>query len=257
MNTSRAAAEAVRARWPNAKILIPWGNPLFIVPLLRAGFPKHLIDGSGLDMIGFERLPEQQLHQASTHRLYILLNEYRKFGLDKPLLPYVEGTFVPTEPGAVTWDEQADLYHRWNLVSLAYGIKRFYSGWFAFDCGDYYGAEHYGGCGIQRRIPYADPKPAYAHYATMTRALDQANFDRWIPTGSLTTYCLRFTHDTQRYLGDMSVTVVKDPGRRAGNQAPRAGPRTQAHAVVYGAQAWPAGCHSRPRQRLGLMGEST
>ena len=197
MNTSRAAAEAVRAKWPNAKILIPWGDPLFIVPLLRAGFPKHLIDGSGLDMIGFERLPEQQLHQASTHRLYILLNEYRKFGLDKPLLPYVEGTFVPTEPGAVTWDEQADLYHRWNLISLAYGIKRFYSGWFAFDCGDYYGAEHYGGCGIQRRIPYADPKPAYAHYATMTRALDQANFDRWIPTGSLTTYCLRFTHDTR------------------------------------------------------------
>ena len=197
MNTSRAAAEAVRDEWPNAKILIPWGDPLFIVPLLRAGFPEHLIDGSGLDMIGFERLPEQQLHQMSTHRLYILLNEYRKFGMDDPLLPYIEGTFVPTEPGAVTWDEQADLYHRWSLISLAYGIERFYSGWFAFDCGDYYGAEHYGGCGIQRRIPYADPKPAYAHFATMTRALDQANFDKWIPTGSLTTYCLRFTHDTR------------------------------------------------------------
>ena len=197
MNTSRAAAEAVRAEWPNAKILIPWGDPLFVVPLLRAGFPRHLIDGSALDMIGFERLPEQQLHQMSTHRLYILLNEYRKFGMDKPLLPYVEGTFVPTEPGAVTWDEQADLYHRWSLISLAYGIERFYSGWFAFDCGNYYGAEHYGGCGIQRRIPYADPKPAYAHFATMTRALDQASFDKWTPTGSLTTYCLRFIHATR------------------------------------------------------------
>jgi len=191
-NTSKAAAEAVRETWPDAKILIPWGDPLFVVPLLREGFPKELIDGSGLDMVGFERLPEQQLHQMSTHRLYMLKEEYRRFGMKDPLLPYVEGVFVPTEPGAVTWDEQANLYHRWALISLAYGIERFYSGWFAFDACDYYGAEHYGGCGIQRRIPYCDPKPAYAHYATMTRALDRAEFEKWLPTWSLSTYCLKF-----------------------------------------------------------------
>ena len=191
-NTAKVAAEATREAFPDAKILIPWGDPLYIVPFLRKGFPKHLIDGSALDMIGFERLPEQQLHQQSTHRLYILKNEYRKYGMDDPLLPYVEGTFVPTEPGAVTWQEQAERYHRWSLISLAYGIEQFYSGWFAFDCGNYYGAEHYGGCGIQRRLPYADPKPAYAHFATMTRMLDGATFNRWLPTGSLTTYCLEF-----------------------------------------------------------------
>ncbi|MDP7252888.1 MAG: hypothetical protein QGF00_25015 [Planctomycetota bacterium] len=191
-NTSIAAAEAVRKEWPDAKILIPWGDPGFIWPLLRSGFPKHLIDGSGLDMIGFERLPEQQIHQQSNHRLYILREEYRKFGMKKPFLPYVEGTFVPTEPGACTWDEQANLYHRWTILSLAYGITHFYSGWFAFDCGNYYGAEHYGGCGIQRRIPYADPKPAYAHYATMTRMLDHSKFEKWLPTGSHSTYCLKF-----------------------------------------------------------------
>ena len=192
-NTAKAAAEGVHREWPDAKILIPWGDPLFVLPLLRAGFPRHLIDGSGLDMIGFERLPEQQLHQQSTHRLYILREEYRKFGMDNPFLPYVEGIFVPTEPGACTWEGQAVRYHRWSLISLAYGITHFFSGWFAFDCGDYYGAEHYGGCGIQRRIPYADAKPAYAHFATMTRMLDRSTFDRWIPTGSLTTYCLRFS----------------------------------------------------------------
>jgi len=75
---------------------------------------------------------------------------------------------------------------------MAYGVDRFYSGWFAYDAGSYYGAEHYGGCGIQRRIPYNDPKPAYAAFATMTDKLDQANFDGWMKTGSLTTYCLRF-----------------------------------------------------------------
>lgn len=194
-NTSKAAAEAVRTTWPKAKIIIPWGDPLFIVPLLRAGFPKSLIDGSGLDMVGFERLPEQQLYQQSTHRLYLLKEEYRKFGEPNPFLPYVEGVFVPTEPGACTWRGQADRYHRWALISLAYGITHFYSGWFAFDCGNYYGAEHYGGCGIQRRIPYCDPKPAYATYATMTRMLDRAKFDRWLPTGSLSTFCLRFTRE--------------------------------------------------------------
>jgi hypothetical protein len=71
-------------------------------------------------------------------------------------------------------------------------VNRFYAGWFAFDCGNYYGSEHYGGCGIQRRIPYCDPKPAYAAYATMTDRLDQANFKDWLKTGSLTTYCLHF-----------------------------------------------------------------
>ena len=78
----------------------------------------ELIDGSGLDMIGFERLPEQQIHQMSTHRLYFLREEYRKYGMPEPLIAYLEGIFVPTEPGACTWQEQADMYHRWTLLSL-------------------------------------------------------------------------------------------------------------------------------------------
>ncbi|MCX7706002.1 MAG: hypothetical protein N2115_07095, partial [bacterium] len=190
--TAKCAAEAIRQTWPDLKILIPWGDPLFVVPLLRAGFPKNLIDGSGLDICGFERLPEQQLHQISVHRLYVLKKEYEKFGKPDPDLRYCEGIFVPTEIGACSWEEQMNIYNRWALISIAYGVKKFYSGWFTFDCGNYYGAEHYGGCGIFRRIPYCDPKPAYAAYATMTDKLNEAEFERWIPTGSLTTYCLKF-----------------------------------------------------------------
>ncbi|HJT77961.1 MAG TPA: hypothetical protein VJ739_12230 [Gemmataceae bacterium] len=190
--TAKCAAEAIRRQWPDLKILVPWGDALFVPPLLRAGFPRNLIDGSGIDTPGFERLPEMQLHQIAVHRLYELRKEYEKAGIPKPRLQYCEGIFVPTEPGAVSYREQMDLYNRWTLLSMAYGVERFYSGWFAFDCGNYYGSEHYGGCGIQRRIPYCDPKPAYAAYATMTDKLDQANFDGWLPTGSLTTYCLRF-----------------------------------------------------------------
>ena len=190
--TARCAAEAVRRKWPDLKVLVPWGDPLFVPPLLRAGFPKSLIDGSGLDNPGFERLPEMQLHQICLHRLYELKKEYARAGIDEPRLQYVEGIFVPTEVGSVSYREQMDLYNRWTLLSMAYGVTRFYSGWFAFDCGNYYGSEHYGGCGIQRRIPYCDPKPAYAAYATMTDKLNEANFDGWLATGSLTNYCLRF-----------------------------------------------------------------
>ena len=191
-NTARIAAEVAREHFPDLKILIPWGDPGFVWPLLRAGFPKELIDGSGLDNPGFERLPEMQLHQVALHRLYTTLKEYEQAGIADPSLPYCEGTFVPTEPGAVTYREQMDLYQRWALISMAYGITEFYSGWFDFDNGDYFGAEHYGGCGIRRRIPYCDPKPAYAAHATMTDQLAAANFDAWMPTGSLTTFCLRF-----------------------------------------------------------------
>lgn len=211
---AEAGAKAIREAFPDIKILIPWGDPLFVVPLLREGFPPELIDGSGLDICGFERLPEQQLHQISIHRIYQLRQEFAKIGIDDPFIPYNEGIFVPTEPGAVSWRDQMDIYHRWTLISMAYGVDRIYSGWFAFDCGDYYGAEHYGGCGIQRRIPYCDPKPAYAAYATMTDRLNEANFEDWLPTGSLTTYALRFrgprgpVHTFWTIRGKRPVTLI-------------------------------------------------
>ncbi len=151
-----------------------------------------MIDGSGLDVCGFERLPEQQLHQVSVHRLYELRTEYAKAGIPNPQLQTCEGIFVPTEPTCGSWRDQMDIYNRWTLLCMGYGVTRFYSGWFAFDCGSWYGAEQYGGCGIQRRIPYCDPKPGYAAFAAMTDKLDQANFDGWLKTGSLSTYCLRF-----------------------------------------------------------------
>lgn len=195
---AKAAAEALRKALPGVPILIPWGDPLFVVPLLRAGYPKELIDGVGIDIAGFERLPEQQLHHGAIHRLYEMTEEFRKFGLADPLFWYMEGIFVPTEPGGCTWREQSNIYDRWALISMAYGIDRFYSGWFAFDCGDWYGTQHYGGCGIQRRIPYCNPKPAYASYATMTRMLEYTHFEKWLPTGSQSTYCLKFSRPKEK-----------------------------------------------------------
>lgn len=196
--TATQAAAAARAGKPGVKVLVPWGDPGFVWPLLRAGLSKRAVDGSGLDVAGFERMPERQLHEQSLHRLYWVRKEYEKAGIREPDLRFVEGIFVPTEPGAVSWREQMDIYHRWSLLSMAYGVKRFYSGWYAFDSSDGYGAEHYGGCGIQTRIPYAAPKPAYAAFATMTDRLNEANFDGWLPTGSTSTFALRFARPDSR-----------------------------------------------------------
>ena len=211
VNTSRLAAEAIRRELPELKILIPWGDPGFVWALLRNGMPKELIDGSGVDTPGFERIPERQLHEQSVHRLYTLTKEFEKAGIKNPRLQFCEGLFVPTEPGAVSWREQMDIYNRWSLISMGYGVDRFYSGWFAFDCGSYYGAEHYGGCGIQRRIPFCDPKPAYAAFATMTDKLNDANFDKWLPTGSLTTYCMTFKHESRGQIATLWTLRGKRP----------------------------------------------
>ena len=53
LRSAQYAAEAVRKEFPDLKVLIPWGDALFAVPLLRAGFPKNLIDGSGHRHTGF------------------------------------------------------------------------------------------------------------------------------------------------------------------------------------------------------------
>ena len=189
---AEAVAKRLRAEFPDMKLYLPWGDPMFAIYMLREGYDPDLMDGSGIDSPNFERLPEQQLRQISTHRLYLLNEELKRLGATDKEHLYCEGIFVPTEPGACTWREQMDIHLRWYLISLAYGVDRFYSGAFAFDCGDYYGAEHYGGCGIFNRVPYYNPKPTYTAYATMTEVLRGSEFDGWVPTGSPSAYCLRF-----------------------------------------------------------------
>jgi len=189
---AEAVAKRLRKEFPHLKLYLPWGDPMFAIYMLREGYDPDLMDGSGIDIPNFERLPEQQLRQVSIHRLYLLNEELRRLGAKGKEHLYCEGIFVPTEPGSCTWREQMDIHLRWYLISLAYGVNRFYSGAFAFDCGNYYGAEHYGGCGIINRVPYYNPKPTYTAYATMTVMLEGATFDKWLDTGSPSVYCLRF-----------------------------------------------------------------
>lgn len=187
-------ARLARKTWPDVRIMLPYGDPLFVIPFLRYSEEvRSLIDGTALDMPAFERMPEQQLHQLVHHRLYELINEYHKYN-KKPMLAVIEGTCANTNPGGLTWDEQADFYTRNFLIYFAYGVYRHPSGPTPFDCANYWGEEHYGCCGLFTCLPYAAPKPSYVAYATLSRHLNRANFEKWLPTGSLSTYALQFKH---------------------------------------------------------------
>ena len=187
-------AAAIKKEWPEMKILLPWGEPLFAVPFLRSGkIPKDLIDGTVFDCPFFEHQPEHQFHQLALHRLYMVREEWRKFGKD-PVMPVMEGPFLPTEPGALSLQQQADYLHRYALMMLAYGVDEQIGGPLGADCLSYYGEQHYGGNGYFTRLPVVLPKPAYAAFATWTRHLNRMNFSKWIPTGSLTAYCLQYKH---------------------------------------------------------------
>ena len=187
-------ARAVKKEWPNAKCLLPHGDPLFPVYFLRRSAEvRELIDGVTVDIPCFERLPEQQLHQVSLHRMYLCREEFRKAGIPNPLLPMDEGPCLTTHPASLTYREHADLSVRDALILLGYGVNPQLGGFAAFDCASYWGEQHYGG-GVFHRIALMTPKPAYVAFASMTRHLNRKNFTRWLPTGSLSVYALLFTH---------------------------------------------------------------
>lgn len=188
-------APAVKKEWPHAKVLLPHGNPLFCVPFLRhSPEARRYIDGVGVDIGMFERLPEQQLHQCCLHRLWEFRQEWRKVKTVDPVLVAVEGPcLAPALPGALTHEQLADHIVRSSLIIAGYGVTRQLCLTSPFHSNDWYGEQHYGG-GVCNRIPLLNPTKGYAAAATLTRQLNRMNFEKWIPTGSLSVYCLQFKH---------------------------------------------------------------
>ena len=188
-----AGARAVRKEWPNYKLLMPYGEPMNTAVFLRLSPEiRELIDGSALDLPGFERMPEQQINQVVFNRMYATMKDIRKYVPD-PYLVMTEGFCVSSKDIDTREEGQADISIRDFLVLMGYGVTRFESSNSAFDCANYWGENHYGG-GWCSRLPLAMPKPAYVQYATLTRHLNRANFTKFVPTGSTSTYCQQFEH---------------------------------------------------------------
>lgn len=188
-------AKIVRKEFPQVKNLLPHGDPAFLVHFLQNN-PKEvapLVDGICVDIPAFERLPEQQFHQVSLHRMYMTRKEMADAGVKNPVLPMYEGPCIPSGPGALTDQEQADLTIRNSLILLVYGVDIQNGGFPAFDTASYWGEQHYG-CGVLNRLSLETPKVAYAALATLTRHLNRANYEKWVPTGSNTVFALQFKH---------------------------------------------------------------
>ncbi len=215
-------AKIVKERYPEVQCLMPHGDPGFPLPFLRRSPEvRRLLDGLTVDVPVFERLPEGQMHKVALHRMYLCREEFRKAGLPNPWLPMYEGPCLPSRPGSLTPAEHAALSVRNSLILLAYGVVFQTGGWAAFDAGSYWGEQHYGG-GICDPLPLATPKPSYAAYATMTRQLNRRNFDKWVPTGSLSTYAMQFRHYKDNSLVHVFWTIR---GRRPVSVAVPAGAR--------------------------------
>jgi hypothetical protein len=113
----------------------------------------------------FELTPEVPSGVGAINGLWQVRQEIARLG--RPQLPihWCEGPFLPTNPGALTEEQQEQNHVRYWLLGLAYGVEDFQAGAVASDAGNYYGAEHYG-AGIFRRVPLECPKPAAASLAT-------------------------------------------------------------------------------------------
>ncbi len=187
-----AAASEIRKLTPGVKILMPWGDPMFTVPFLKDPETRYLFDGIAFDAGYFDRLPEQQLHQCSLNRMYQFTSYWNKYRKDKPFMITVEGPcLAQVAPGALTEEQFASHMVRSAMILASYGINRQFSLTGPSDCASYWGEQHYGG-GLFSRISGVNPHVAYAAAGTMIRHLRHMEFVKWVPTGSLSTYCLQF-----------------------------------------------------------------
>ncbi|MDA1143150.1 MAG: hypothetical protein O3B01_31705 [Planctomycetota bacterium] len=159
-----------------------------VIPLDPDGFSWF----TDLNRIGLEITKEVQFYRAYPDPF-----EYSWHGAGLP--SSVQIYAMTLERVGVDLDLQPDPFgHIWTAPTpptykMGYGVARFESCNPAYNCANYWGEQHYGG-GLNNRLPVATPGLAYVNYATITRHLNRANFTRYIPTGSTSTYCQQFKH---------------------------------------------------------------
>lgn len=206
------AAEAAKTLNPDVKILMPHGDPCYAIPFLKKNDDKtKSLDGVAVDIGFFERLPEQQIHQCSLHRMMMLNHYWKKIKGTEPLHVTFEGPCIgPVTNGALSERQYASYLVRSCMIMGAYGVKRQFTSAAPADCAGWWGEQHYGG-GLLSRINGLNPHEAYSTFAAMTRHLTDAEFAGWVPTGSLSTYCLKFRKNDGRYM--YAVWTIR--GRRS------------------------------------------
>ncbi len=189
---AKAANEAVKNVSKDIETMLGSCAAVFAVPLLEDGVSKDSFDGIGLDLPQFERMPERQPRATEPSLLYFGREARDRLGYgDKPF-HHFESYFPSSHPLANGERGHAQSIVRTAVLSMALGSERFIECWTFQDPSDYWGSSHYAGGGMMTRQPEFNPKPGAAAYATMTQVLDTAKYDGYLPTGSLSSYCVRF-----------------------------------------------------------------
>lgn len=184
-------AKMVRAKFPNIKLQYGNdGNSLMLVSeLMRAGFPREYMDTISTEDLGQTIVPERAILD-SMQSAWFLRESARKLGYgDVPLTAAYE--WMNRHSDRVGLRSQAEWHIRDALHGLAYGFDTIALG-SIHDAGTGYYYSLWGGGGLTRRYPVMEPKPVYAAIATHTQVMDGAKFERKIPTGLLSLYCLEF-----------------------------------------------------------------
>ena len=184
--------KAYRKLFPGQKILMPWGQPTFAIPFLEDPATRDYVDGYGLDIGFFDRLPEMQFHGSTLHSVWMFMHYWNKYKKVKPLIVTVEGPCIGgVKPGALTAEQHAAHSIRIMLILSTYGINRFFSTIGAGpENSSYWGEQHYAGGGSSRHKN--DPYLLVGAQATLIRHMRYMEFIKWIPTGSLSTYCIQY-----------------------------------------------------------------
>jgi len=227
--TAEAATKGIRKHAPTVKIVFGWCGSLFSVPFMERGYPKADMDGIGLDMPQFERMPEMPIRSVTPSRLWMLQEAMRRYGYEDVPLIHCESYFPTSHRLALGHRGAADNIVRTSVLSMALGTDRFLGCVSLYDCADYWGTQHYGSIGIVSRRPEYNPKHGFAAYATMTRMLDVVEFGGYVPTDSLSSYCVRFKASpyvhclwtirgkrdaTLKFAGAEDVTVIDESGNK-------------------------------------------
>ncbi|MBQ6926153.1 MAG: hypothetical protein IJQ73_16075 [Kiritimatiellae bacterium] len=185
-------SEVYRRVFPDKKLLMPWGSPLFTIAYLQDPDTRDKFDGMAFDTAFFDRLPEGQLHACSLYVLTLLNQAWRKYRDDTPVLTTVEAPCISREaPESLTPEEHLRNYLRSGLILAANGVTRqFSSAASGVEACSYWGEQHYNDGAFSRVT--LNPHRLYAAMGTMVRLLRNCEFVRVVPAGSLGVFALEF-----------------------------------------------------------------
>lgn len=186
-----AMAKMVREKFPQLKMQYGNdGNSMGILgELFRQKFPREYIDTIASEDLGQTIAPERDMLGGMQDGWYVReLAEKMGYG-DVPITATTE--WIGRMTRNLGHQKQAEWKVRDGLLALAYGYDTISIAGIN-DASDAYYYSIWANGGLTTRYPTMAPKPAYAAVATLTRVLDQARHQRFVPTGSTVVYLQEF-----------------------------------------------------------------